>query len=240
MRHDAEVHACSAANPTTDVSCFVRTRFRGWRSVSPRAIGGSIGNQIDPGASLLPNTWRHIAQTLRCNSITRIVSGAIPCFGLYIRVMTSGAGIIIPPALGLAVEFSGREFDAKVVRECRPNPVADGGRTKCNSSERKRSDLHGFPVSWLSPSYTAFCDLLPESVPCMVSVQLILDEIELASQTACNAVHVRSCELMVASGVPSCDSVPKVIDARTYSAGGRRFRSTCLNGVDHTHPMAMP
>jgi hypothetical protein len=45
---------------------------------------------------------------------------------------------------------------------------------------------------------------------------------------------------MVASGVPSCDSVPKIIDARTYSAGGRRFRSTWLNGVGHTHPRAMP
>jgi hypothetical protein len=31
MRHDAEVHARSAANPMTDVSYFVRAGFRGWR-----------------------------------------------------------------------------------------------------------------------------------------------------------------------------------------------------------------
>ena len=63
--------------------------------------------------------------------------------------MTSGAGIVIPASLGPAVEFSGGEFDAKVGRECRPAHVADSGRTKRNDSERKRSDFHGFPLSWL-------------------------------------------------------------------------------------------
>jgi len=37
--------------------------------------------------------------------------------------MTSGAGIIIPPSLGPAVELSGSEFDAKVGRECRTDNV---------------------------------------------------------------------------------------------------------------------
>ena len=63
--------------------------------------------------------------------------------------MTSGAGIVIPPSLGPAVEFSRSEFDAKVGRQCRPGPVADSERIKRNSSERKRSDSHGFPVSSL-------------------------------------------------------------------------------------------
>ena len=58
VRHDAEIHARGA--PGTDVSYLVRAGFRGWRRVSPRAIGGSIGNQIDPGASLLRNTGRNV------------------------------------------------------------------------------------------------------------------------------------------------------------------------------------
>ena len=85
--------------------------------------------------------------------------------------MTSGASIIIPPSLGPAVEFSGSEFDAKVVRKCRLNPVADSGRIKRNNSERKRSDFHGFPVSSLQPLYTAFRSLPPEAPPCMGLVQ---------------------------------------------------------------------
>jgi hypothetical protein len=63
--------------------------------------------------------------------------------------MTSSTGIVIPTPLCPAVEFSGSEFDAKVGRECRPNSAADSGRIKRNSSERKRSDFHGFPVSSL-------------------------------------------------------------------------------------------
>ena len=50
--------------------------------------------------------------------------------------MTSGAGIIIPSSLGPAVEFSGSEFDAKVGRQCRSNPVTDSRRIKRDSSER--------------------------------------------------------------------------------------------------------
>jgi hypothetical protein len=49
--------------------------------------------------------------------------------------MAPGAGIIIPPSQGPAVELSGSEFDSKVGRECRPNPVADSGRMKRNSGE---------------------------------------------------------------------------------------------------------
>jgi hypothetical protein len=60
--------------------------------------------------------------------------------------MTSGAGIIIPASIGPAVEFSGSEFDAKVGRECRSDPVGERERIKRNNSERKRSDFH-FPVS---------------------------------------------------------------------------------------------
>ena len=48
-----------------------------------------------------------------------------------------------------------------------------------------------------------------------------------------------SCELTAESGDPNCDSVPKAIDAQTYSVRGPRFRSTWLNCVDHTHLMAM-
>jgi hypothetical protein len=63
--------------------------------------------------------------------------------------MPSGAGIIIPAALCPAVEFSGSEFDAKVRRECGSNPVGASERIKRNNSERKRSNVHGFPVSSL-------------------------------------------------------------------------------------------
>jgi hypothetical protein len=63
--------------------------------------------------------------------------------------MTSGAGIIISPSLYPVVEFSGSEFDAKVGRECRSNPVGDRERIKRNNSEHKRSNFHGFPVSSL-------------------------------------------------------------------------------------------
>ena len=61
MRHDAEVYARGAAGPLTNVSYFVGAGFRPRGRVSPRAIGGSIGNQIDPAASPLPNTWRNVA-----------------------------------------------------------------------------------------------------------------------------------------------------------------------------------
>jgi hypothetical protein len=54
-----------------------------------------------------------------------------------------------------------------------------------------------------------------------------------------SAERVRSCELTAESGDPNCDSVPKAIDAQTYSARGPRFRSAWLNCVDHTHLMAM-
>ena len=83
MRHDAEVHACRAAGPMTDVSNLVCAGFRRWRRASPRAIGGSIDNQIDPGASPLPNTWHNAVETLRGNGIVRIVSGPISRRGLY-------------------------------------------------------------------------------------------------------------------------------------------------------------
>jgi hypothetical protein len=63
--------------------------------------------------------------------------------------MASGAGIIIPPSLGPAVEFSGSEFDAKVGRDRRSNPVGSSERIKRNNGERKRSNFHGFPVSSL-------------------------------------------------------------------------------------------
>jgi hypothetical protein len=63
--------------------------------------------------------------------------------------MISGAGVIIPPSLCPAIEFSSSEFDAKVRRECKSNPVGEGVRIKRNNSERKRSDFHGFPVSSL-------------------------------------------------------------------------------------------
>ena len=59
MRHDAEIHARGAVDPTTDVSYVVGAGFRRWRRVNPCAIGGSIGEQIDPGASLLRNTARN-------------------------------------------------------------------------------------------------------------------------------------------------------------------------------------
>ena len=88
--------------------------------------------------------------------------------------MTSGAGIIIPPSLGPAVEFSGSEFDAKVVRKCRLNPVADSGRIKRNSSERKRSDFHGFPRVLALTSYTASAVYLAKAT---LSSELLLSEI---------------------------------------------------------------
>ena len=79
--------------------------------------------------------------------------------------MTSGAGVVIPPSLGSAVEFGRREFDAKVGRQCRPGSVADSERTERDSSERKRSDSHVFPVSSLRPLYTAFRGSPPEASP---------------------------------------------------------------------------
>ena len=65
MRHDAEVYARSAAGPMTDVSNLVCAGFWRWRRVSPRAIGRSVGNQIDPGASPLRNIRRNVIETLR-------------------------------------------------------------------------------------------------------------------------------------------------------------------------------
>jgi hypothetical protein len=118
MRHGAEVHARGAADPMTYVFYLVRAGFRCRRRVSPRPIGRSIGNQIDPGASLLTKTWRNAVQTLGCNSIIRIVSGPISRHGLDIRGMPSGAGIIISPSFCPMIEFSRSEFDAKVGREC--------------------------------------------------------------------------------------------------------------------------
>ena len=59
MCHDTEIHARGAADPTTNVSYFVGAGFRRWRRVNPRTIGGNIGKQIDPGASLLRNTGRN-------------------------------------------------------------------------------------------------------------------------------------------------------------------------------------
>ena len=61
MRHGAQIHARGAAGPTTNVSYLVGARLRRGRRVSPRAIGGSIGNQIDPGAGALRNTGRNVA-----------------------------------------------------------------------------------------------------------------------------------------------------------------------------------
>lgn len=118
MRHGAEVHARGAADPMTNVFYLVSAGFRCRRRVSPRPIGRSIGNQIDPGTSLLPNTLCNVVQALGCNSIIRIVSGPISRHGLDIRGTIAGAGIIIPPAFCPVVEFSRSEFDAKVSREC--------------------------------------------------------------------------------------------------------------------------
>ena len=84
MRHGAEVHARGAADPRADVFYFVRAGFRRRRRAGPRAIGRSIGNQIDPGTGPLPNTRRNVVQTLRCNGIIRIVSGPISRQGLDI------------------------------------------------------------------------------------------------------------------------------------------------------------
>jgi hypothetical protein len=55
MRRGAEVHTRGAADPTTNVFYFVQAGFWCGRRVNPRAIGRSIGNQIDTGTSLLPN-----------------------------------------------------------------------------------------------------------------------------------------------------------------------------------------
>jgi len=125
VRHDAEVYARSAAGPMTDVSNLVCAGFRRWRRGIPRAIRRSADNQIDPGASPLRNIRRNVVETLRGNGIVRILSGPISRLGLYPWGMTSGAGIVISSSLGPAVEFSGSEFDAKVGRECRPDPVGD-------------------------------------------------------------------------------------------------------------------
>jgi hypothetical protein len=84
MRHDAEIHACGAAGPMTNVSNFVGAGFRRWRRVGPRAVGGSIGSQIDPGASPLRDTGRNAVETLRSNGIIRVVSGPISRLGLYL------------------------------------------------------------------------------------------------------------------------------------------------------------
>jgi hypothetical protein len=125
VRHDAEVYARGAAGPMTDISNLVCAGFRRWRRGVPRAIGRSADNQIDPGASPLRNIRRNVVETLRGNGIVRILSGPISRLGLYPWGMTSGAGIVISSSLGPAVEFSGSEFDAKVGRECRPDPAGD-------------------------------------------------------------------------------------------------------------------
>ena len=66
--------------------------------------------------------------------------------------MTSGAGIVIPSSLDPAVEFTGSEFDAKVGRECRSDPVGDRERIKRNDSECKRSNFHGFAATIMTIS----------------------------------------------------------------------------------------
>ena len=92
--------------------------------------------------------------------------------------MTSGAGIIIPASLGPAVEFSGSEFDAKVGRECRPDPVGERERIKRNNSERKRSDFH-FPVSLALTVIYRIPKFAARSAPVHGSGQVIPDEAEL-------------------------------------------------------------
>jgi hypothetical protein len=92
--------------------------------------------------------------------------------------MTSGAGIIIPASIGPAVEFSGSEFDAKVGRECRSDPVGERERIKRNNSERKRSDFH-FRVSLALTVIYRIPKFAARSVPVHGSGQVILDEAEL-------------------------------------------------------------
>jgi hypothetical protein len=50
--------------------------------------------------------------------------------------MTSGAGITVPPSLYPVAEFSSSEFDTKIGRECRCNPVGERTRRKRNNRER--------------------------------------------------------------------------------------------------------
>ena len=55
VRHGAEVHAGSAANPMANVLYLVRAGLRGRRRISPRVPGRSIGDQIDPTTGLPPD-----------------------------------------------------------------------------------------------------------------------------------------------------------------------------------------
>jgi hypothetical protein len=65
VRHGTKVHARgAAADPMTNVFYFVRVGFRWRRRVDPRVIGRRIGNQIDPGTSLLSNMKCDVVQTL--------------------------------------------------------------------------------------------------------------------------------------------------------------------------------
>jgi hypothetical protein len=54
-RHGAKVHARASPNSTTNVSYIICVGLCCRRKVGPQVIGGSIGNQTDPRASLLPN-----------------------------------------------------------------------------------------------------------------------------------------------------------------------------------------
>jgi hypothetical protein len=160
-RHRAKVHACAPPSSTTNVSHIICVGLCCRSKVGPQVIGGRIGNQIDPRAGLPADGVCDISQTLRCNSIGCIVSGPILGCVLDIQGFVSGAGILVPPSLMPAIEFTAGKLDTKISRGCWADFAANNGRKKRNNIAGKRCDFHGVSASLLWDFHTAFCHLPP-------------------------------------------------------------------------------
>jgi hypothetical protein len=136
-RYGAKVHARAPPNSTTDVSRTICVGLCRGRNVGPQIIGGSIGNQIDPRASLLADGGCDVFQTLRCNSIACIISGPISGHVFDICGFVSGAGILVSPSFMPAIEFNTGQLDAKISRGNRADSAAKNRRKKRNDIASK-------------------------------------------------------------------------------------------------------
>ena len=113
------------------------TGFRRRRGVDPGCAGRNIEDQVCTGTCLLRDVYCDAFGALCGDCVDGVESGLVPGYGRGFGGSASSAGIIIPASIGPAVEFSGSEFDAKVGRECRSDPVGERERIKRNNSERK-------------------------------------------------------------------------------------------------------
>jgi hypothetical protein len=160
-RYGAKIHARAPPSSTAEVSHIICVGLCRRRRVGPRVIGGSIRNQIDPRASLLTHGECDIFQTLRCNGISRILSGPTSGCVLDICGFVSGAGILVPPPFMPAIESGTSQLDAKISRGYRADSATKNGRKKCNEIAGKRSGLHGLSMSLSWDFHTAFRHLPP-------------------------------------------------------------------------------